>query len=238
MVAASEPEMTRVKAAHLSLRHEPSKTAALSAKKPLTIGKAATNLLSMPKADGVADHHAVVRWSGSHGWLICDWGSLEGTCLEGQRIRNCRPLNDGDEIQLGKRGPVLVFQLAPISPRSTPVASVKRSTGGNLEFAGQLIPMQLIKSVELISRACFPASFSWWALISLGALVLLPWPFIFWTLELVALAGWIVLGSRKEHVLLVTLRDGMAYRHSFSNKTTALAHRNGIRKSADQFTRN
>lgn len=227
--------MTPVKGATLVLRHEPTKAAALSTRKPLTIGRAATNLLCMPTSDGVANHHAVVRWSRSHGWLICDWGSEEGTFLEGQRIRNCRPLSDGDEIQLGKRGPVLVFRLAPANtkPSAKPTAepAVKSSAGGNLEFAGRLIPMEQIKSVQLLSRARFPGSFSWWALISLGGLVLLPWPPVFWTLELVALAGWIVLGSRKEHVLLVTLLDGMAYRHSFANKVTALGHRNGIRKA-------
>ncbi len=234
MVAAQEQVMTPVEGAKLVLRHEPTKTAALSTRKPLTIGRAATNLLCMPTTDGVADHHAVVRWSRSHGWLICDWGSEQGTFLEGQRIRNCRPLNEGDEIQLGKRGPVLVFRLAPGSTKPTAEPAVKSSAGGDLEFAGQRIPMRQIKSVQLHSRPRFPASFSWWAPISLGGLVLLPWPAVFWTLELVALAGWIVLGSRKEHVLLVTLRDGMAYRHSFANKVTALGHRNGIRKAIGQ----
>jgi pSer/pThr/pTyr-binding forkhead associated (FHA) protein len=227
--------MTLVKAAKLMLRNEPTKTAALSTTKALTIGRAATNLLSMPTTEGVADHHAVVRWSRGHGWLVCDWGSDEGTFLEGQRIRNCRPLNDGDEIQLGKRGPILVFRLAHASTKpsvkATAEPSAKSPAGGNLEFAGQQIPMKQVKSVQLLSRARFPSSFSWWALISLGGLVLLPWPPVFWALELVALAGWIVLGSRKEHVLQVTLLDGMAYRHSFANKVTALGHRNGIRKA-------
>lgn len=222
--------MTDVKSAKLMLRHEPTKTAALSTRKPLTIGRASTNLLCMPSTVGVADHHAVVRWSRSHGWLICDWGSQEGTYLEGQRIRNCRPLHDGDEIQLGKSGPVLVFRLAPTNSQPTPVPDAPRAAGGELEFAGRLIPMQQIKSVQVLSRSRFPASFSWWALLSVGGLMLLPWPPVFWSLELVALAGWIVLGSRKEHVLLVTLLDGMAYRHGFANKVTALGHRNGIRK--------
>ena len=226
--------MKHINGAQLMLRNDPTKTAALSTKKPLTIGKASTNLLCMPKTDGVAEHHAVVRWSLSHGWLICDWGSQEGTFLEGQRIRNCRPINDGDEIQLGKVGPVLVFRLAPVSSQPTPESAVKSSAGGNLEFAGQLIPMNQIKLVQLLSRPRYPASFSWWALLSLSALIFLPWPGVFWTLELVAFAGWIVLGSRKEHVLLVTLVDGMAYRHNFANKITALAHRNGIRKAIGQ----
>ncbi|WP_315856858.1 FHA domain-containing protein [Synechococcus lacustris] len=234
MVAAQEPAMKHINGAQLMLRNDPTKTAALSTKKPLTIGKASTNLLCMPKTDGVAEHHAVVRWSLSHGWLICDWGSQEGTFLEGQRIRNCRPINDGDEIQLGKVGPVLVFRLAPVSSQPTPEPAVKGSAGGNLEFAGQFIPMNQIKFVQLLIRPRYPASFSWWALLSLSALIFLPWPGVFWTLELVAFAGWIVLGSRKEHVLLVTLVDGMAYRHNFANKITALAHRNGIRKAIGQ----
>ena len=166
-------------------------------------------------------------------WLvICDWNSQEGTFLEGQRIRRCRPLNDGDEISLGKRGPVLVFRLTPnhSKPLQSPLRGFK---SGNLEFGG-LIRMDQIQSVQMISRARYPASFSWWALISLGSLVVLPWPVLFWTLELAAVAGWIVFGSRKEHVLLVTLDNGMGYRHGFDSKVTALAHRNGIRKAIGQ----
>jgi hypothetical protein len=228
--------MTSGQHAQLVLRNESAKKATLSTKQPLTIGRAATNLLCMPTTDGVAEHHAVVRWSRSHGWLVCDWGSQEGTYLEGKRIRNCRPLNDGDEIQLGQSGPVLVFRLAQVnsSPQPRPQAATASQAGIGLEFAGQKIPMQQIKSVQLFSRPLYPASFSWWALISLGGLVLLPWFSVFLVLELVALAGCIILGSRKEHVLDVTLRDGMAYRHSFNNKVTALGHRNGIRKAIDQ----
>lgn len=230
--------MTSGQAAQLVLRHEPAKKATLSTKQPLTIGRAATNLLCMPTTEGVAEHHAVVRWSRGHGWLVCDWGCKEGTYLEGKRIRNCRQLNDGDEIQLGQRGPVLVFRTAQATTStsarsSSEPAQVGRAVGG-LEFAGQRIPMHQIKSAHLLSRPRYPASFSWWALISLGCLVLLPWFWFFLVVELVALASWIVLGSRKEHVLDVTLRDGMAYRHSFNNKVTALAHRNGIRKAIGQ----
>ena len=79
--------MTQITSALLVLRNDPTKTAVLSRKQPLTIGRASTNLLCMPTTDGVADHHAVVRWSNSNGWLICDWNSPEGTFLKGQRIR-------------------------------------------------------------------------------------------------------------------------------------------------------
>ena len=226
--------MTKIASAWLVLHNDPTKTASLSRKQPLTIGRASTNLLCMPTTDGVADHHAVVRWSNSNGWLICDWNSPEGTFLEGQRIRRCRPLNDGDEISLGRRGPVLVFRLTSTTAKPTSETSTGVSKSGNLKFGGELIRIDQIQSVHMISRARYPASFSWWALISLGSLVVLPWPLLFWTLELAALASWIVLGSRKEHVLLVTLKDGMGYRHCFDSKVTALAHRNGICKAIGQ----
>lgn len=266
--------------ARLVLLRDPSKVAPLHPARPHTIGRAANNLLSMPTSEGVAPHHAVVRFSRSHGWLVCDWGSPEGTFLEGQRIRHCRPLSDGDHIQLGQRGPVLVFQLQPAaapaavlpadgagpaaslpvgsgagaalpasgsvaaSPSGVPGAAgpaqhraraaAPRSPAAPLAFAGRQIPLEQVRSAHVHSRARYPNSFSWWALISLGALVLLPWPFLFWPVEIAALAAWILLGSRKEHVLIVTLRDGMAHRHTFANKITALSHRNGLRRAIGQ----
>jgi len=283
--------------ARLVLLSDPSKVAPLHPTRPHTIGREASNLLSMPTTEGVAPHHAVVRFSRGHGWLVCDWGSPQGTWLEGQRLRHCRPLSDGDHIQLGPEGPVLVFQLRPqpaaasrgrptpgsavadpppsassrvaagpppavsSPPRAVPAsASVRpaqrpavppapapgqagpaatgrsggRPAAAPLAFAGRHIPLEQIRSAHVQSRARFPHSFSWWVLISLGGLVLLPWPFLFWPLEIAALVGWILLGSRKEHVLIVTLRDGMAHRHRFANKITALSHRNGIRGAIGQ----
>ncbi len=268
--------------AQLVLRHDPSRRLALDRAKPTTIGKAGNNRLRLASAEGVADHHAVVRFSRSHGWLVCDWGSNEGTWLEGQRIRQCRPLSDGDEIQLGARGPVLVFQqrlsapAAAVSPATSrpqpmaaaaepaaaaqsaaaaqpfiagqsaiagqPAAAAARGPSGSgrnprpspLAFAGRQIPLEAIRSAHVRSRHRYPHSFSWWLLICLGGMVLLPFPWLFWPLQLAGLAGWILLGSRKEHVLIVTLRDGMAYRHRFASRITALSHRNGIRKAIGQ----
>jgi hypothetical protein len=270
--------------ARLVLLSDASKVAPLHPSLPHTIGRAANNRLSMPTTEGVAPHHAVVRFSRSHGWLVCDWGSPEGTWLEGQRIRHCRPLSDGDHIQLGPLGPVLVFQLQPVppagvgpadaaaaamAPASIPAAAVAppqmaappagpvppgkavarpasgpvgpasgrsgpRQELGPLRLAGRQIPLEQVLSAHVQSRARYPHSFSWWVLISLGGLVLLPWPFLFWPLEIGALVAWILLGSRKEHLLIVTLRDGMAHRHSFANKITALSHRNGIRGAIGQ----
>jgi len=285
--------------ARLVLRDAPDKVAALDRARPTTIGRAEGNRLRLVSLAGVADHHAVVRFSHSQGWLVCDWQSGAGTFLEGQRLRQCRRLNDGDEIQLGPRGPVLVFELEPLQagsstqgagqgreqvraettaaptprpaapappapdlpaaggfaagspgalssrgagpgpaapphPQPTPSARRDPAPTAPLTLAGQTIPLEQIRSVQVRSRPRHPHSFSWWALACLGGMVLLPWPWLFWGLQIGALAAWILLGSRKEHELVLTLRDGMAHRHGFANRITALSHRNGIRKAIGQ----
>jgi hypothetical protein len=295
--------------ARLVLRHDPSKVARLHRSRPTTIGRAESNRLRLATLNGVAEHHAVVRHSLSQGWLVCDWQSTDGTFLEGQRIHQCRRLSDGDEIQLGPQGPVLVFQLLPAAaasnaaaaspaqaarprpqpapgapqaaanrpiaaaeapaaaamgpeasgtdPRSaagtgtgkplpTPAATDEprsrdlarpagaAAAGSPLRIAGRSIPLDQIRSAHVRSRQRFPHSFSWWVLLCLGAMVLLPFPWLFWGIEIAALAAWILLGSRKQHELLITLRDGMAYRYAFANRITALSHRNGIRKAIGQ----
>lgn len=220
--------------ARLVLRKDPSRSARLSRRTPLTIGRAEDNLLRLASMEDVAPHHAVVRFSRSHGWLVCDWGSPEGTWLEGRRISHCRPLADGDEIQLGPTGPVLVFQLEAAAPPPASPPAAPPPAPRSFEVAGRRLPLARVRSAHVQSRAVFPHIFSWWVLIALGGLVLLPWPWLFWSLQIAALAGWIVLGSRKEHVLVVTLHDGMAVRHRFGNRVTALSHRNGIRKAIGQ----
>lgn len=246
--------------ARLVLRHDPSKVAPLDPARPLTIGRAAGNRLRLPGSDGVAADHAVVRFSERHGWVVCDRDSGQaGTWLGGERVHQCRPLGDGDQIRLGRDGPVLVFELAtaalapipavppaaappPSPPPSPPAVRPRRQdqpppstpAAASISLAGRQIPIERIRSAELRSRPRHPHSFSWWLLVCLGALVLLPWPWLFWPLEILALGAWIVFGSRKEHLLVVTLRDGLAHRHSFANRITALSHRNGIRRAIGQ----
>ena len=220
--------------ARLLLASDPSKAAPLDPKQPLTIGKAPSNRLCLASQTGVSDHHAVVRFSQTQGWLICEWQSNDGTFLEGQRIQQCRQLEDGDEIRLGLQGPVLQFELitAPIAKPAAPVS--KPATPRRIDVDGEAVELAEILSAGVQSLPRHPHVFSWWLLFCLGGLMLLPFPLIFWPLELGALAGWIVLGSRKDHVLVVTLRNGIAYRHNFASKITALGHRNGIRKAIGQ----
>ena len=245
--------------ARLVLAGDRRRVAPLDAAQPLTIGRAASNRLCLSSGEGVAEHHAVVRFSRGHGWVVCDWKSDEGTWLEGQRVRQCRPLSDGDEIRLGRQGPVLVFELqernlagatkapmaataatsAPRSPQTQPAprpmpAPVATAAGSTIDFEGQPLALAAIRSVSVRSEALHPHIFSWWLLLCLGGLLLLPVPLLFWPLQLGALAGWILLGSRKQHSLVLELRDGRALRHRFANRRTALAHRNGIRRAIGQ----
>ena len=236
--------------ASLQLESEPAKVAPLDPATPLTIGRAAGNRLQLTRAAGVADHHAVVRFSASQGWLVCNWQSDTGTYLAGRRIQSCRPLADGDRIQLGPNGPVLLFRLehpgtppaAAVSPGRTPAAPVSAgrtpaapvSAGACLDFDGRSLPLASIQSAGVISEPHYPQIFSWWLLLCLGGLLLLPFPLLFWPLQIGALAGWILLGSRKEHSLQVVLHDGQALTHRFANRRTALAHCGGIRRAIGQ----
>ena len=224
--------------ARLVLASDRRKTAPLDPAQPLTIGRASGNRLCLASLSQVSDHHAVVRFSRSQGWLVCDWQSRDGTFLEGQRVQHCRRLEDGDEIRLGHDGPVLLFELQVSAAAAVPAAAapapapVRPPT--SVEVDGQTVPVAMVRSAAVQSLPQHPHIFSWWLLLCLGGLLLLPFPVLFWPLQVVALGGWILLGSRKQHRLVLVLRDGRALRHGFANRRTALAHRNGIRKAIGQ----
>ena len=167
-------------------------------------------------------------WQQLHGCPICGHG-LEEELFGGLDRR----LEDGDEIRLGLQGPVLQFELiaaTPTKPAATPTQP-KPAAPRQIDVDGEAVELAAVLSAGVQSLPRHPHVFSWWLLLCLGGLLLLPFPLIFWPLELGALAGWIVLGSSKDHSLVVVLRDGRALRHGFANRRTALAHRNGIRKA-------
>ena len=132
-------------------------------------------------------------------------------------------------------GPLLLFELQVQAP-ATPAAAAPRPVRAptSVEVDGQSVAVATIRSAAVQSLPEHPHIFSWWLLLCLGGLLLLPFPLLFWPLQLTALAGWILLGSRKQHRLVLVLRDGRALRHNFANRRTALAHRNGIRKAIGQ----
>ncbi|MCT0225705.1 FHA domain-containing protein [Synechococcus sp. CS-1328] len=266
--------------ARLIRQGEPGNSVPLDSGRPLSIGRDPANQLCLPNASGLSRRHAEIRSSSDNtGWVIADQGSANGTYVGRQRITAPHPLQDGDRIQLGRNGPVFLFQLEPATALKSTAASATgsqataskpsaaKSTSGQItsgqtisgktsaarpapppvlaaqaagsapaeiDIGGERIGLDRIRSAELRSLALHPHIFSWWVLVCLGGLLLLPFPLVFWPLQVAALAGAVLLGSRKQHVLVVVLRDGLAYRRSFSNRITALSHRNGIRRALGQ----
>ncbi|WP_411870627.1 FHA domain-containing protein [Vulcanococcus limneticus] len=261
--------------ARLSKQDDPTKAVRLHPQRPLTIGRDTSCGLCLPQEAGLSRRHAAVRLeAGSGRWLVEDLGSANGTYVNGQRIGTGHPLADGDAIQLGRSGPVLLFQLEPVggavpassprsgpaapsagertprqrptSPQAQPEASPSRqpqppasptppaSPATSLEVAGERIPIPQIRSAAVRSQPVHPHLFSWWVLVCLGGLLLLPVPVLFWPLQIGALVAAVLLGSRKQHTLVVVLHDGTARRRAFANRLTALSHRNGIRKAIGQ----
>ncbi|HHP7246301.1 MAG TPA: PrsW family glutamic-type intramembrane protease [Elainellaceae cyanobacterium] len=49
-------------------------------------------------------------------WQVCDLNSSNGTYVNGDRVQDCRILNHGDIISLGRRGPQFIFELQFYQP--------------------------------------------------------------------------------------------------------------------------
>ena len=63
----------------------------------------------------VSRRHAAIRplqplGNGLPYWEICDLNSANGTYLNGQYLQGCHQLKTGDRIELGKNGPLFIFE--------------------------------------------------------------------------------------------------------------------------------
>ena len=116
----------------------------------------------------------------------------------------------------------------------SPATSNPAVLAGSITVAGRPIPLEQIRGVEVRSQARHPHVFSWWVPACLGGLLLLPFPLLFWPWQATALLVAILLGRRREHTLILTLRDGRAHRHVFADRPAALAHGQGVRRALGQ----
>src|ERR1700740_2105028 len=66
----------------------------------VTVGKAATNLLSLEHDATVSRLHAILENFGS-AWSIRDLGSRNGTYVNGEKIFAERVLRSGDQLRMG-----------------------------------------------------------------------------------------------------------------------------------------
>lgn len=123
---------------------------------------------------------------------------------------------------------------APSGAGPLPASSSPAVLAGSITVAGRAIPLEQIRGVEVRSQARHPHLFSWWVPACLGGLLLLPFPLLFWPWQALALVVAILLGRRREHTLILTLRDGRAHRHVFADRPAAQAHAQGVRRALGQ----
>jgi hypothetical protein len=227
--------------ARLILRQDPGRAEPLDPRRPLAIGRDPANGFCLPEAPSLSRRHAEIHHdAAAGGWRIRDLGSANGTFVGRERVGKAgRLLADGDAIRLGRRGPELLFQLeaepATVAPPAAQQSAVVPAPAErHVEIGGEKVPLERIRSVTLRSRPRHPHMFSWWVLVSLAGLLLLPFPLLFWPLQAGALAVVLVFGLRREHTLVVVLQDGRARRRRFANRLTALSHCNGLRRAIGQ----
>jgi hypothetical protein len=67
----------------------------------VTVGKAATNVVSLDHDGTVSRLHAILENHGS-AWSVRDMGSRNGTYVNGEKIDAERVLRSGDELRVGK----------------------------------------------------------------------------------------------------------------------------------------
>ncbi|MCU0568531.1 MAG: PrsW family glutamic-type intramembrane protease [Oculatellaceae cyanobacterium Prado106] len=70
-------------------------------------------ILDSENYGGVSRKHAEVCASPTSptGWQVCDLGSVNGTYVNGRRLKGCCSLHQGDRIQLAQDGPLFLFEL-------------------------------------------------------------------------------------------------------------------------------
>lgn len=113
---------------------------------------------SNPQYRGISRRHAEIRPlapaapQSSVLWQICDLNSANGTYINGQRLRGCQTLRQGDRIQLDSQGPEFILEISspqdkPLPPPRLPIAP----PGDDLRLS-QVIPV-LSTGKDLIKKA-------------------------------------------------------------------------------------
>ena len=122
-------------------------------------------------------------------------------------------------------GPVLVFSLGSNYQPQAPTPPAQAAAGQQQRSPSERPPRSIAIGGEAIRPGSDPHGRGaqrtpvspYLQLVgasSVALLLLLPFPLVFWPLELAALAGWMLLGSRKEPHPAVVLHDGQAQRRS------------------------
>jgi pSer/pThr/pTyr-binding forkhead associated (FHA) protein len=112
----------------------------------VTIGKAATNLVSLKHDSTVSRLHAVLDNLG-FAWSVRDVGSRNGTYLNGEKISAERVMRSGDELRVGKSR--LVFWEVKEGDEATADATMSAAPT-------QLPPRLTRRELEVLMVLCRP----------------------------------------------------------------------------------
>lgn len=82
----------------------------------------------------VSRHHAQISCQ-QGAYFVADWGSTNGTFVNGQRVIGQTRLQDGDEIELGDAVRLVFYQAAPHNAAEPPPQSAGAAAETQLDFA-------------------------------------------------------------------------------------------------------
>ena len=119
----------------------------------MTIGRDTTADIRLDSDDLVSRLHARLTRSGG-AWSIADYGSRNGTLVNGRRLTSALPLHDNDRIQIGEsvltfHGPAEVGQTMIAPPAGAGSSGSTGSTGSTGPSGGRvrLVKVMLIAAV-------------------------------------------------------------------------------------------
>lgn len=127
----------------------------------VTVGRDVASVVRFePDADlEVSSHHALLLRA-SHGWMVEDLGSTNGTFVNGERVLTTHPLDDRDEIEFGVGGPRTVIHFADPRLRATSPSPVRagvrsgaRSISGQGSRLRTSVVMGALLAVAVVSGA-------------------------------------------------------------------------------------
>lgn len=120
-----------------------------------TIGRSASNKIALPDPEVSRRHARIVRESGRY--YVEDWGSTNGTFVNGQRLTGRMRLNDGDRIALGD-AVVMIFHDAAAEEMPTVLTPPVREEPWEAEPAEPLPAAEAEEEEAWVAEWVYPPS--------------------------------------------------------------------------------
>jgi len=108
----------------------------------ITIGRSAACDLALPGDSGLSRQHACMRHEGA-GWLLVDFGSRNGTLLNGAAVTAPVPLKEGDRIRIGGTEIICAGDEAPAAAVYVHAEETSGGGSGPLRFPGRRMTVEI-----------------------------------------------------------------------------------------------